>query len=139
MPLPSAAPLYTLNTPFIPGLEPEPLFTLRTSLLPGVELPLDAGPDDIDETYLPTTLSLQYDSHLDETYLPTTRSGPEYIDGDFGLDETFETTSVTVSVTVDVSAITFFPVRRNSTVQSLTTLLVPGADQDVTFGTVRNV
>jgi hypothetical protein len=44
---------------------------------------------------------------------------------------------VVSGATVLVSPITFFPVRRKSTVQSLTVLLNPGADQTVAFGAVR--
>jgi hypothetical protein len=159
-------PSYLLSTPFIPGVQPDPPtyiistpvipgitpdddlthYTLSTPTIPGLELPLDAGPDDLDETFLRTTLSPpSIADHMDETFLSTRLSGPDH--GLYHLDETYESTTLTVSPTVDVSPVTFFPVRRKSTitghiasgtqVQSLTVLLVPGADQTVAFGVVR--
>jgi hypothetical protein len=147
--VPPDPPAYTISTPVIYGIPPdEPTrYTLSTPMIPGIEFDLDAGPDDLDETYLRTTLSPpSIDDHMDETFLRTTVSGPDH--GLWDLDETFEPTTLTVmSQTVDVSPVTFFPVRRKSTVtghvasgtkvQSLTVLLVPGADQTVTFGAVR--
>jgi hypothetical protein len=141
-------PSYVLSTPFIPGAQPDHLYTLLTPVIPGipdddptrytlstptipgVELPLDAGPDHLDETYLRTTLSPpSISDHMDETYLPTTLS----LQYDDHLDETYEPTTLTVCETVLVSPITFFPARRKSTVQALAVLLDPGADQTVIF------
>lgn len=112
---------YELRTPFVSGFEPgPPVYTLSTPLLPGVELAAGAGPDALDETYLRTTLT-----------------GPDH--GSWHLDETYEATTLVVSSpTVDVSPITFFPLRRKSTVQELTTVLYPGPDQNVRFGVMHD-
>ena len=114
------APSYELTTDFIPGVPPNPpAYTMSTAMIPGIQPDGGAGPDDIDETYLRTTLS-----------------GPDH--GPWHLDETYEPTTFNVfGAGVDVSAITFFPVRRSSTVQKLTTVLNPGANQTVTFVPVR--
>lgn len=144
-------PAYTISTPFIPGFPPEDTerYSISTPVIPGVELDgtTPGGIDDLDETYPGKLRNRRADQlelltvhdHQDETYLPTTVSGPDH--GLWHLDETYEPTSLIVfSPTVDVSAITFYPIRRKSDtwqtgskVQSLGVLLNPGPDVTVTF------
>ena len=121
-------PLYTLSTPVIPGiLDEDTVYTFSTPTIPGLELPLDAGPDDLDETFLPTTLSPpSITAHLDETFLPTTFSSPDH--GLWHLDETYEATTFNANYTTPIN---FYAVTRESTVQELQVILDPGADQTV--------
>ena len=143
--VPPDGPLYTISTPFIPGFPPEDTtrYSVQTPVIPGVELDLNAGPDDLDETYPGKLRNRRIDQlelltvhdHQDETYLRTTVSGPDH--GLWHLDETYEPTTFTSVGGGVTTAVTFFPVRRRSTVKSLTVVLNPGADQTVTFGAVR--
>lgn len=110
-------PFYVLTTPFIPGVEPGvPVYSISTPVIPGLELPLDAGPDDLDETYLRTTLS-----------------GPDY--GPFHADELYEATTFSVNYTTPIS---FYPINDSEvTVQALAVSLDPGEDQIVNLTAVR--